>query len=322
MTVSSLYPDISNRKIKTNGIELNIAEQGSGPLILLIHGFPESWYSWRHQFAPLSAAGYKVVAPDMRGYGDSDKPFDVSAYNQFEIVNDIRGLVKSLDYGSAIVIGHDWGAPSAWNCALWHPGEFSAVGALSVPFIARSESPPLEKMRKLFAGKFFYQLYFQEPGVAEAEFETDIETNLKKFFHTSSGGGDFGQLHTKPADSDLLSDICEPKKLGAWLSVSDLHFYTKEFERNGFRGPLNYYRNQNLTWEKSENQPLKVLQPALFLAGALDGVINMARPALDSMPEFVPDLRVNQLIPGIGHWTQQEAPDAVNEVLLDWLDNL
>ena len=129
MTLSSLYPDISNRKIKTNGIELNIAEQGSGPLILLIHGFPESWYSWRHQFAPLSAAGYKVVAPDMRGYGDSDKPFDVSEYNQIEIVNDIRGLIKSLDYGSAIVIGHDWGAPSALNSSGCQSAQFQADGA-------------------------------------------------------------------------------------------------------------------------------------------------------------------------------------------------
>ena len=205
MTLSSLYPDISNRKIKTNGIELNIAEQGSGPLILLIHGFPESWYSWRHQFAPLSAAGYKVVAPDMRGYGDSDKPFDVSAYNQTEIVDDIRGLVKSLDYESAIVIGHDWGAPSAWNCALWHPEEFSAVGALSVPFIARSESPPLEKMRKLFAGKFFYQLYFQEPGVADAAVEGYSRwfVSRLKLLEKSLEGKDF-----LCSNRFTLADIC------------------------------------------------------------------------------------------------------------------
>ena len=322
MTVSSLYPDISNRKVKTNGIHLNVAEQGSGPLVLLIHGFPESWYSWRHQFAPLSAAGYRVVAPDMRGYGDSEKPCQVSSYNQIEIVNDIRGVVTALGYESAIVIGHDWGAPSAWNCALWYPKEFSAVGALSVPFIARSNSPPLARMEKLFAGKFFYQLYFQEPGVAEQEFEIDIESNLKKFFHTSSGDGNFSQFHQKAADADLLSDIAEPQKLGSWLSDRDLDFYTKEFTKNGFRGPLNYYRNQNLTWEKSANKPAKVRQPALFLAGELDGVIEMAKPALDNMPKFVPDLRVNQLIPGIGHWTQQEAPDVVNEILLGWLKNL
>ena len=228
-----MYPDISNRKVKTNGIHLNIAEQGSGPLVLLIHGFPESWYSWRHQFAPLSAAGYRVVAPDMRGYGDSEKPCQVSSYNQIEIVNDIRGVVTALGYESAIVIGHDWGAPSAWNCALWYPKAFSAVGALSVPFIARSNSPPLARMEKLFAGKFFYQLYFQEPGVAEQEFEIDIESNLKKFFHTSSGDGNFSQFHQKAADADLLSDIAEPQKLGSWLSDRDLDFYTKEFSNTG-----------------------------------------------------------------------------------------
>ena len=159
-------PQITNRRIATNGIELNIAEQGdpNAPLIVMLHGFPESWFSWRHQFAPLAAAGYHVVAPDMRGYGDSDKPADIGAYNQIEVVNDIKGLVAALGYETAIVLGHDWGGPTAWSCALWHPDIFSAVGVLSVPFSPRSPIPPLDAMKAFFAGKFFYQLYFQTPA--------------------------------------------------------------------------------------------------------------------------------------------------------------
>ena len=326
MTISSLFPHISNRRVATNGIHLNIAEQnparGNGKLVLLLHGFPESWYSWRHQFAPLAAAGYHVVAPDMRGYGDSDHPDRLDTYNQVVVTSDIIGLVRALGYATAIVIGHDWGAPTAWSSALNHPTVVSAVGALSVPFSPRAEMPPLDMLKIVFKDRFFYQLYFQTPGVAEAELEADVRTALRKFYHMASGQMDIGSMPDKPADADLLSDLPDPEQLGAWMSDADLDFYVSEFSRSGFRGPLNYYRNHNLTWELTAGAPTQIQQPALFVAGDRDGVITMAAQALEAMPNYVTDLRVNALIPGVGHWTQQEAAEATNEYLLDWLASL
>jgi pimeloyl-ACP methyl ester carboxylesterase len=323
MSTSPLFPNISNRRIATNGIELNIAEQGEGPLVLMCHGFPESWYSWRHQFQALADAGYHAVAPDMRGYGDSDKPQAVTAYNQVEIINDVVGLIPALGYDSAIVLGHDWGGPTAWSAALNHPDKVSAVGVLSVPFSPRAELPPLETMKAVFKDRFFYQLYFQEEGVAELELERDINTALTKFYHMASGEMDPTTLNPdKAADADLLSDLPTPERLGAWISADDLAFYVNEFTRSGFRGPLNYYRNHNLTWQLTEGAPTTIEQPALFVAGDKDGVIAMTGDALQNMPKYVTDLRINTLIPDIGHWTQQEAPAAVNQHLLEFLAGL
>jgi len=313
---------VTERRVPTNGIELNVAEQGEGPLVLLLHGFPESWYSWRHQFAPLAAAGYHAVAPDMRGYGKSDRPQAIDAYNQVEIVNDIIGLIPALGYDTAVVIGHDWGAPTAWSSALNHPDRVTAVGALSVPFTPRSPVQPMPAMRELFKGQFFYQLYFQEPGVAEAEFERDIRAALKKFLVMGAGGTDLTALPARGPDSDLLSGLPNPDTLPAWLTEADLDFYAGEFTRSGMRGPLNYYRNHDLTWELTAGAPTTIEQPAMFVAGERDGVIMMAAPALENMPKYVKDLRINELIPGIGHWTQQEAPEAVNDAILRFLKQL
>ena len=316
------WPGITQRRIPTNGIELNIAEAGEGPLILLLHGFPESWYSWRHQIVPLSEAGYHVVAPDMRGYGKSDKPQAIEAYNQVEVVNDIIGLIPSLGYEQAIVIGHDWGAPTAWATALHHPDKVRAVGALSVPFMPRSPVQPMPAMREMFKGQFFYQLYFFEPGVAEAEFEADIRTALKKFIVMGSGETDLASLPAKGPDDDMFTNLPNPDKLPNWLSEEDLDFYTAEFTRSGMRGPLNYYRNHDLTWELTEGAPDHIDQPAFFAAGTNDGVILMAAEALQNMPNHVRDLRINEMIPGIGHWTQQEAPEAVNDIILRFLKDV
>lgn len=313
---------ITERRIATNGIELNIAEAGKGPLVLMLHGFPESWYSWRHQFEPLAKAGFHAVAPDMRGYGKSDKPADVKAYNQVEVINDIIGLIPALGYETAIVFGHDWGAPTAWGTALHHPDRVTAVGALSVPFSPRADAPPLDTMKAVFKDQFFYQLYFQTPGVAEAELEANVRISLRKFYHMGSGEMDLSTLQPKGPDADLLSDLDDPGKLGKWCSEADLDFYTAEFDRSGFRGPLNYYRNHNETWELTAGAPDTIMQPALFVAGEKDGVIMMAADALKAMPRRVPNLLVNRLIPGIGHWTQQEAPDEVNQSMLEFLEQV
>ena len=316
------WDGVTQRRVATNGIELNIAEAGEGPLVLLLHGFPESWYSWRHQFTPLAAAGYHVVAPDMRGYGKSDKPHAIEVYNQVEVVNDIIGLISALGADDAVVIGHDWGAPTAWAAALHHTDRVRAVGALSVPFLPRSPVQPMPAMREMFKDQFFYQLYFFEPGVAEAEFEADIRTALKKFLVMAGGETDLTKLPVKGPDDDMFSGLPNPDTLPAWLSEDDLDFYTAEFKRSGMRGPLNYYRNHDLTWELTKGAPDHIDQPAFFAAGLNDGVILMAAEAYQAMPSHVRDLRVNELIPGIGHWTQQEAPDRVNEIIVGFLKEI
>ena len=323
MTDSQKYPNINQRRVETNGISLNIAEQGEGPLVLMLHGFPESWYSWRHQFSALAEAGYHAVAPDMRGYGDSDKPFEIEAYNQVEVVNDIIGLIPALGYETAVVFGHDWGAPTAWSCALNHPDKVSAVGALSVPFRPRGDSPPLATLKAIFKDRFFYQLYFQEPGKAETELEKDPALTIRKFYHMASGEMNTSLLSEKPADADLLSDLPDPgTEMGPWISEEDVSFYANEFRQSGFRGPLSYYRNMDLTWELTKDSPQQISQPALFVAGERDGVILMAADALKELDKHVTDLRVNKLIPKIGHWTQQEAPQEVNQALIQFLEEI
>ena len=323
MTDSQKYPNINQRRIETNGISLNIAEQGEGPLVLMLHGFPESWYSWRHQFSALAEAGYHAVAPDMRGYGDSDKPFEIEAYNQAEVVNDIIGLIPALGYETAVIFGHDWGAPTAWSCALNHPDKVSAVGALSVPFRPRGDSPPLATLKAIFKDRFFYQLYFQEPGKAETELEKDPALTIRKFYHMASGEMNTSLLSEKSADADLLSDLPDPgTEMGPWISEEDVSFYANEFRQSGFRGPLSYYRNMDLTWELTKDSPREISQPSLFVAGERDGVILMAADALKELDKHVTDLRVNKLIPKISHWTQQEAPDEVNQALIQFLEEI
>ena len=323
MTDSQKFPNINQRRVETNGISLNIAEQGEGPLVLMLHGFPESWYSWRHQFSALAEAGYHAVAPDMRGYGESDRPFEIEAYNQVEVVNDIIGLIPALGYETAVVFGHDWGAPTAWSCALNHPDKVSAVGALSVPFRPRGDSPPLATLKAIFKDRFFYQLYFQEPGKAEAELEKDPALTIRKFYHMASGEMNTSLLSEKSADADLLSDLPDPgTEMGPWISEEDVFFYANEFRQSGFRGPLSYYRNMDLTWELTKDSPRQISQPALFVAGERDGVILMAADALKELDKHVTDLRVNKLIPKIGHWTQQEAPDEVNQALIQFLEEI
>ena len=316
------WPGVTPRRVATNGIELNIAEAGEGPLVLLLHGFPESWYSWRHQFAPIAAAGYHVVAPDMRGYGKSDKPPEITDYVQTEVIKDIIGLIPALGHETAVVIGHDWGAPTAWSTALFHPDKVRAVGGLSVPFMPRSPVQPMPMMREMFKGQFFYQLYFQEPGVAEAEFEKDMYTALRKFLIMAAGETDLTKLTPKTEDDDLLTSLPYPETLPKWLTDADLDFYVSEFEASGMRGPINYYRNHDLHWQLTEGAPTEIHQPAMFIAGTADGVVMMAAAAIEMMPHFVKDLRINKMIPGIGHWTQQEAPEAVNETILEFLRSI
>ncbi len=316
---------IRHRTIRTNGISMHIAEAGEGPLVILLHGFPELWYSWRHQLPALAEAGFHAVAPDLRGYGQSDAPHEIEAYGMRQMTADVAGILDALGEESAVAAGHDWGSPIAWHSAILYPDRFRAVVALSVPFIPRSPMPPIEMMRQMFANKFFYMIYFQEPGVAEAEFEADVRRSMRLFLYAASGdarsdAATAGIFANKPKDSRLFDGVTEPEK-PAWLTETVIDYFVSAFERTGFRGPLNRYRNMDRDWhDLPQLAGAKVQQPALFIAGELDAVLTFTN--VDTMKPHVPNLRKIVMLPGCGHWTQQERPQEVNTELIEFLRSL
>ena len=319
---------ITHRELETNGIGMHVAEQGTGPLIVLCHGFPESWYSWRHQLAALSAAGFHAVAPDMRGYGRTDAPAEIEAYTLCHLVGDMVGLLDALGAESAVIAGHDWGAPVAWHAALLRPDRFRAVIGLSVPYRPRGPVRPTTAMPQTDDAQF-YQLYFQEPGVAEAELERDPRVALATMLYGGSGdaprfdGGGIGMVSR--TSGFLRGAVAAPAKLPAWLSDRDLDFYAGEFRRTGFRGALNWYRNIDRNWELlAPFAGASVTVPALYVAGDRDMVV--AFPGMDqllaNLNRLMPGLRKTVMLPGCGHWTQQERPAEVNAALIEFLRSL
>jgi pimeloyl-ACP methyl ester carboxylesterase len=314
--------EIQHRTIETNGIRMHIAEAGSGPLVILCHGFPESWYSWRHQLPALAKAGYHVVAPDQRGYGQTDAPEPIEQYTQLHLVGDIVGLVSALGEERAVIAGHDWGAPVAWNAALWRPDLFRGVIGLSVPASDRAPMRPTEAMKRGFGENFFYILYFQTPGVAEHELRRDVRRTMRMFLYSASGDSGERTFQPQSRRATFLEQMQDPEKLPGWLTEADLDFFTAEFERRGFRGGLNWYRNIDRSWELGA--PFvgkKITIPALFISGDRDLI--RGNPNWEAgMRAVVPNLRPPVLLPGIGHWTQQEAPDGVNRAMLEFLRSL
>ena len=314
--------EVTHRTVAANGIDVHIAEQGSGPLVLLLHGFPELWYSWRHQLPALADAGFRAVAPDLRGYGRTDAPQPVEAYSMRNMTADAAGILDALGVETAVVAGHDWGAPIAWHCALMYPERFSAVVALSVPYTPRVSSPPLQALKRVFADRFFYILYFQEPGRAESELEADVRKSMRTILYDWSGDAPEGAaVARKPEDARLFDDAPEPERLPPWLSEADLDYYVSEFQRTGFRGGLNRYRNMDRDWEDLPHLAGAVVQqPALFVVGERDPVLGFMRT--DAMKTHVPNLRKTVVVPGCGHWTQQEQPAEVNRELIEFLQSL
>ena len=314
--------DIHHRTVETNGINMHFAEAGAGPLVILCHGFPESWYSWRHQLPALAARGYRAVAPDQRGYGRTDAPGRIDAYTQFHLVGDIVGLVHALGEKKAVVIGHDWGAPVAWNAALWRPDVFRAVIGMSVPAIDRPARAPTAAMKETFGDSFFYMLYFQTPGVAEHELQKDVKRTLRMLLYSASGAGVEGAFALLPKTAGFLDQMVEPDELPDWLTEDDLDYFTAEFLRTGFRGGLNWYRNLDRTWELSAAFAGKrIEQPALFITGDRD--LTRGMPGFEErMRAVVPNLKEVVTFPGVGHWTQQENPKGTNEAVLGFLESL
>ena len=314
--------DSQRRDVWTNGIRMHVAEQGVGPLVLLCHGFPEGWYSWRDQLSALAAAGYHAVAPDMRGYGRTEAPIEISSYTVLDIVGDMVGLVGALGEKQAIIVGHDWGANIAWHAALFRPDIFPAVAALSVPFRRRGPAPPLQMLRK--AGQLtHYWFHFQEPGVAEAEFERDPRAALRRMLYSISGDAppETRTLTLQP-EKGWLANTLDPARLPNWLTDADLDHMGTEFSRSGFRGGLNWYRNIDRNWELTAPWAgASIHQPALFIAGSLDPVIafGSGAAALQALPAAVPGLVRTLLVEGAGHFIQQERPQIVNEALIEFL---
>ena len=310
-------------------IRLRAAVQGTGPLVVMVHGFPESWYSWRHQIGPIAKAGFTACAIDVRGYGGSDKPHPVEAYAMERMIADMAGVAEALSPdGRAILIGHDWGAPIVWNTALVRPDRVRAVCALSVPYVGVPTRPLNAIFDEMFTkrNKFFYQAYFQKEGVAESEAEKNIRDFLRKFYYAISGDAPDGSWPTnKAADATLLQGLVDPDPFPAWLPPADLDYFVGEFEASGLRGPINRYRNHERDFTYlQEFKGRKIEQPALFIGGERDLVLTMFG-RVDFVPVMkaeIPDLRGWDVLPGCGHWTQQERPGEVNDRLLAWLKSL
>ena len=316
---------ITHRTVETNGIRMHVAEAGSGPLVVMCHGFPESWYSWRHQLAALAKAGYHAVAPDMRGYGQTAAPAEIEAYTLLHLVGDIVGLVDALGEKTAVVAGHDWGAPVAWHSALLRPDVFRAVIALSVPFRPRTPVRPSTVMPQT-DDAIFYQLYFQTPGVAEAELQRNVRSTMRWMAYFGSGDAPTREnIGMVPRTGGFLDHTIDPEKLPSWITDADIDFYAGEFSRTGFRGGLNWYRNIDRNWELlAPYAGAQVTVPALYVVGDRDLVYRFRGmdQLIPNLKKLVPDLRRTLVLPGCGHWTQQERAAEVNAAMVELLKAL
>jgi pimeloyl-ACP methyl ester carboxylesterase len=317
-----------HRTVPSPAGRLHLVEQGTGPLVLLVHGFPESWYSWRHQLPALAAAGYRAVALDVRGYGRSSKPAATDAYRMLDLVEDNVALVRALGEDRAVIIGHDWGSNIAAASALLHPDVFRAVGLLSVPYTPPGGPRPTDVFTRIGGPEEeFYVSYFQEPGRAEAEIEPDVRGWLAGFFSALSA--DTMPTRGEPAPHFLdrgtgrLRDRFPAGPLPAWLAEADLDVYAGEFERTGMTGALNRYRCMDRDWEDlTPYNGAPVKQPSLFVGGGLDASTTWMADAIDAYPVTLPGLVSSHLLDGCGHWVQQERPEQVNGLLTAWLASL
>ncbi len=315
--------------VANGDIELNVAVKGEGPLILCVHGWPELWYSWRHQMTYFAARGYKVAAMDVRGYGGSSKPVEIEAYSLLELTADVAAVIDELGDGSAILFGHDWGAPIVWNTARLHPDKVGAVAGLSVPYLPVSTDNTLDLWRQRYTAndKFFYQVYFADrPAEDDAELHADSLKSIRTIYYSASGDGAKNRfLDDKPASANMLDGLIDPDQFPTWASADDLQVYADAMHAGGWTGPLNRYRAQPLDAQQIGPLPNpKITQPATFIGGALDMVRQFVEglDLYDFAPFACDDYRGTTIVDGAGHWVQQEAPDAVNQALASFVDNL
>jgi pimeloyl-ACP methyl ester carboxylesterase len=311
----------SSRSIKTNGIRMHCVEAGSGPLVVFLHGFPESWHSWRHQLGALVEAGFHAVAPDLRGYGQTDQPEALEAYDIFQLTGDVVGLVHALGEQSAVIVGHDWGALVTAHSALFRPDMFRAVALLSVPYVPRGTVNQSEWEQQKYPGKIFYQAALRSPR-ANQFLMSDVRSSLLKGLYSLSGEAE-GDDRWSPVRDPAAARGPTVPKMPSWLTDEDLDFLAGEYTRVGFTGGLNYYRNMDRNWALTPFlDGAKMLQPTLFIAGDRDPVIEFTRGAYENLAVNIPNLKKSVLLPGVGHWTQQERPKEVNRLLIEFLQAL
>ncbi|WP_396273820.1 alpha/beta fold hydrolase [Hyphomonas sp.] len=325
-------PDIRPefRTLDAGAARIRVAIEGTGPLVLMVHGFPESWYSWRHQVSPIAAAGFTAAAMDVRGYGGSTRFPEVADYRMEALMADILGVGAALSPGVPFtLIGHDWGAPQVWNTALVHPDRIAAVAALSVPFFGAPEFSFDDVIRRVFdeRDRFFYQSYFRTPGLAEAALEADLKRFLKGFYYSISGDAKDGDWKMGLSSSATLMDtLTVPDVMPYWMTDTDLSYYEAEFKRSGLFGPISRYRNHTRDFDfLSPFRGRTITQPACFIAGDKDPAYNgfgMVDDPIGKMRPAVPNLETAVVLPGCGHWTQQERPAEVNAALVPWLASL
>lgn len=315
------------RTVHVNSVDLQVTSAGDpqGPCVIFSHGFPESSYSWRHQIPVLAAAGYHVLAPDQRGYGFSSAPRDVDAYGIRDLTGDLVALLDTYGHDDAVFVGHDWGAMVVWEAARLHPTRVRAVVGVSVPFTAWP-ARPTDIMKAMWTDRFFYILYFQPVGPAERELEADVRRTMHTILWGASGEMYRGiPTEFPPMEGtgflDMFKDV--PTALPRWLTQGDLDHYVAQFENSGFFGPVSWYRNLDANYEVLKDLPASLVSmPAYFIGGEKDGVIAGRPEYVDGMNGLLPDYRGKTMIPGAGHWTQQEAPEEFNAALLGFLATL
>ena len=309
--------------IETNGVTLRTVVEGDGPLVILLHGWPQCWYLWRHQIDPLVSAGYQVAVPDQRGYGASSHPEEISAYNIRDLAADVAGIAPALGHSEFTVIGHDWGCLAAWNTALLHEDTCTAVMGLSVPTWRMS---PRILNPKGLDDRFWYMRLFQEPGVTEAQLESDLGRSLLGIYYALSADsppGSFVKQLEHSRDTHFHQVFPVPEKLPPWLSSDDLAYYVEEFETSGFRGPNNWYRNIPTNNQITpELDGKKISQPAAFAAGDADDVLLMAPGWREPFESSFEDLRFLEIVEGAGHWVQMEKPAETTALMLRFLADL
>jgi pimeloyl-ACP methyl ester carboxylesterase len=315
--------ETTSRTIRTNGIDMHLDEAGpaDGPLVVLCHGFPELAYSWRHQLPALADAGYHVVAPDQRGYGDTSRPEKIEDYDIVHLHDDLLGLLDELGEEQAVFVGHDWGSMVVWQLALRNPQRVRGVVGMSVPFVPRSQMPPIQIWKQVFTDTWFYILYFQEPGVADEDLGRDAHTTMRRFLCGVSTAGEASAMLSSRDGRGMVERMPEPTALPDWLTQEEVDHYGDVFARTGFTGGLNWYRNFDRNWELTpELDGAKVTVPSAFIGGADDPVLVMAPPT--GMEEWLTDFRGSTIVPAAGHWVQQEKPAEVNRALLDFLKTI
>lgn len=317
--------DRTTRSVKSGGVSLSVVVAGKGPLVILMHGWPELGLSYRHQIEPLALAGFTIAVPDMRGYGGSSKPSDPTQYDVDTMANDMAAIARELDAKRWVAIGHDWGSPVAWRTAQRFPDQVAAVFSLSVPHRLAANISAEQWFDAVYPNRFYYMRYFQKIGVGEAELERNSREALKRIYYALSGDAPFAEwLKPRPIDCSLLDGLAEPPE-GPLSFMTDevLDAYAQEFVDGGFLGPLNWYRNWDINEAQSRTYgDQRIRQPAGFLCGDKEIVLAMFDNGMEGQRVICEDLRMERILPGAGHWIQQERPEEVTAALIEFLDDV